>query len=105
MTLVLGSSGSVGSYICKRLEEDNLGPITYGTRDLDNLPNGLHTVIWCQGYNVNDSIGALDFAEYNNCMNVNVHFIVKVNICKSIIALHINALLFYLKFSTEKMFK
>jgi len=77
MTLVLGSSGSVGSYICKRLEEDQLGPIFHGTRDVDGLPGGLHTVIWCQGYNVNDTLGALDFAEYSNCMSINVDFIVK----------------------------
>jgi 3-oxoacyl-[acyl-carrier protein] reductase len=82
-TLVFGSTGSVGQYICSRLP----GTIQL-TRDQYDLSkpdvfSGLETfddikcIIWCSGMNSNDAIDTLNTQTYDDMMNVNVNSIVK----------------------------
>lgn len=82
-TLVFGSTGNVGRYICSQLP--NAVPLSREHYDLSN-PNdfsGLETfenikcIIWCSGANTNDMIGTIESNVYDNIMNVNVNSIVK----------------------------
>ena len=82
-TLVFGSTGSVGQYICSRLPDAI--PLT---RDHYNLSkpddfsgleifDNIKCIIWCSGMNTNDRIGAFNSSTYDDMMNVNVNSIVK----------------------------
>jgi 3-oxoacyl-[acyl-carrier protein] reductase len=82
-TLVFGSTGSVGQYICSHLPE--AVPLTRDHYDLSKPDDfsGLETfdnimcIIWCSGMNTNDTIGTMNTQTYDDMMNVNVNSIVK----------------------------
>ena len=90
--LIFGASGSIGSYLYKRLVED--GRTVYGTTRTAGTPNLIYydpsdpttltgitelpllkAVIWCQGMNCNDEVGELELAQYLAVMDGNVHFV------------------------------
>lgn len=82
-TLVFGSTGSLGTYMCSRLPDAI--PLTREHYDLSK-PNdfsgleifdNIMCIIWCSGMNTNDAIGTLDSNTYDDMMNVNVTSIVK----------------------------
>ena len=82
-TLVFGSTGSVGRYICAQfLDAIRLTREHYDLSKPDDF-TGLETfdnikcIIWCTGMNTNDSIGSLNSQTYDDMMNVNVNSIVK----------------------------
>lgn len=82
-TLVFGSTGSIGSYICKHITD--VVPLTRVHYDLSKPDNftGLETfdnikcIIWCTGMNTNDSIGSMSSQTYDDMMNININSIVK----------------------------
>jgi len=87
--LVFGATGSIGDHIYNSFK--NYSSNVYGTSTqlnefiyvdndkLDNLGNisQLDVVVWCQGYNVNDTIYNFKEDEYLKTMNANVLFILK----------------------------
>lgn len=82
-TLVFGSTGNVGKYICSRIPDTIR--VTREHYDLSKPDNfsGLETfdnikcIIWCSGMNTNDSIGTINSQLYDDIMNVNINSVVK----------------------------
>src|SRR5210317_637360 len=82
-TLVFGSTGSVGQYICSRLPDAI--PLTRDHYDLSNpddfsgleIFDTIKCIIWCSGMNTNDQIGTMETQIYDDMMNVNVNSIIK----------------------------
>lgn len=89
--LIFGSSGSVGSYVCERLESicSNVFRTTHDinksskntlfvTSDsllsLETIPP-VDIVVWCQGLNCNDSALVFDRSVHEKVMNVNTSFL------------------------------
>jgi len=87
MILIFGSSGFVGSSISNHFK--NKGKVvTEVTRNEYDMahPNNLcglkqyddiEGIVWCSGFNQNDSIGSLNYETYDMSMNVNANSIVK----------------------------
>jgi len=82
-TLVFGSTGSVGRYICARfLDVNRLTREHYDLSKPDDFSgldrfDNIKCIIWCTGMNTNDNIGSLNSQTYDDMMNVNVNSIVK----------------------------
>ena len=87
MILIFGSSGFVGNSISNHFK--NKGKVvTEVTRHEYDMaqPNSLYGlkqyhdiegIVWCSGFNQNDSIGSLNYDTYDMSMNVNANSIVK----------------------------
>lgn len=87
MILLFGSSGFIGKHISNHLKTKgkNVTEVTRLEYDmskpnclkgLDNY-NNIEAIIWCSGFNQNDTIGSLDCDNYDKIMNVNTNGIVK----------------------------
>ena len=82
-TLVFGSTGDVGQYICSRLP--GAIPLTRNHYDMSKpddfsgmgLFSDIKCIIWCSGMNTNDALGTLNARTYDEVMDVNVNSIVK----------------------------
>lgn len=82
-TLVFGSTGSIGKYICNRV--GNVTRVTREDYDLSNPDNfsglekfdNIKCIIWCTGMNCNDTISDVNTQTYDAMMNVNINGIVK----------------------------
>ena len=82
-TLVFGSTGNVGQYICSRLR--GATPLTRDHYDMSKpddfsgmeLFSDIKCIIWCSGMNTNDALGTLNARTYGEVMDVNVNSIVK----------------------------
>jgi len=87
--LVLGATGTIGTYVYNSFKKYSSN--VYGTSsrlnefiyvdnntldNLDTLPQ-LDVVVWCQGYNVNDTIYDFKEDEFIKIINANVLFILK----------------------------
>jgi hypothetical protein len=87
MILIFGSSGYVGSSISNHFKNKGKVVTEVTRNDYDmTKPNNLkglesyddiHAIVWCSGFNHNDSIGALNYDTYDMSMNVNANSIVK----------------------------
>lgn len=77
VVIVFGSSGSIGSFIVSKLRSMNKevfeAPRNF---DITKIPL-VDAAIWCQGANINDSIGELDDKKYLEIMDVNLHFVTR----------------------------
>lgn len=87
MILIFGSSGFVGEHVSKYFESMNKTVTRVSRTNYDmSQPNNLNgidcyhdieAIIWCSGYNRNDTVGSLDYDIYDTMMNVNTNAIVK----------------------------
>ena len=77
MNILILGKGSVGSHLIKKFTEKKHNVIV-STRDFNvhAIPK-VKSVIWCQGVNCNDSIGSLNYSNYMNTIDVNLHYITK----------------------------
>lgn len=75
--LVFGSTGSIGEYIAGQFENEG-HEVTRSKRDPDyeGFPI-FDAVVWCQGKNMNDQIGQIDYTNYETVMDANLNYIVK----------------------------
>lgn len=90
--LVFGSTGSIGSYLCLKLQEQNLNLIKTTSSNnksneeilfVDNnnleklltIPN-IDSIIWAHGINTNDNINNIDINKTKEIFDVNVCFII-----------------------------
>jgi len=75
--VVFGASGSIGTFICDKLVEEgkNVIPV-YRDFDIHSLPPSIHSAVWCQGININDTIGSIDYESYINVIDVNLNYII-----------------------------
>jgi len=90
--LIFGSTGSIGSFICDKLKENNINIICtisnkekindnlifVDNNNLDNLLklDNINGIIWCQGINTNDNIFNCDINKTKDIFDVNVYFII-----------------------------
>lgn len=88
--IIFGSTGSIGSYICEKLNSYNLIQTTSRKEksndkilfvDNDNLDNLLNIdnidgIIWAHGINTNDNINNLDLNKTKEIFDINVCFII-----------------------------
>lgn len=87
MILIFGSSGFVGSSVSNHFKNKGKTVTEVTRKDYDMIePNNLlglksyndiEAIVWCSGFNHNDSIGSLDYDIYDTSMNVNANSIVK----------------------------
>jgi NAD(P)-dependent dehydrogenase (short-subunit alcohol dehydrogenase family) len=87
MILVFGPNGFVGSSISNHFKNRGkvVTAVTRNEYDMSkpNNLNGLNQydkiecIVWCTGFNQNDSIGSLNYDTYDTAMNVNANSIVK----------------------------
>jgi len=74
--LIFGN-GSIGSFLINKLKSENVITIISPREFIvDNIPK-VDVVIWCQGVNLNDSIGNLNYENYLTTIDVNLHYITK----------------------------
>ena len=83
MILIFGSSGFVGTSVSNHFK--NKGKMVtevtrkeYDMTDPNNLSglkpyNDIEAVIWCSGFNQNDSIGSKNYDTYDKSMNENAN--------------------------------
>lgn len=87
MILIFGTSGFIGNHLCQYFEKNgkNVTKVTRNVYDmshpdkLDGLKqyNNVDAVVWCSGFNQNDSIGSINHDVYDTMMNINTNSIVK----------------------------
>jgi NAD(P)-dependent dehydrogenase (short-subunit alcohol dehydrogenase family) len=87
MILIFGSTGFVGTSVTNHFKNKGktVTEVTrkeYDMTDPNNLSglnsyNDIEAVVWCSGFNQNDSIGSLNYETYDTSMNVNANSIVK----------------------------
>lgn len=87
MILIFGSSGFVGEHVSKYFETmgktvTRVSRTNYDMARPNNLSgidcyHDVEAIVWCSGYNRNDTIGSLDYDIYDTTMNVNTNAIVK----------------------------
>jgi 3-oxoacyl-[acyl-carrier protein] reductase len=72
--LVIGN-GSIGSHLVQKFKSNGYN-VTVAPRNFEanSFTQKFRCVIWCQGVNCNDTIGALDSVEYMNTIDVNLHY-------------------------------
>ena len=85
--LVFGASGSIGSHIIRKLNEDGINTIGTSTQEnehvyvannnMENLSviDNVDIVIWAHGYNFNDNINTFNLDEFNKMVECNITFI------------------------------
>jgi len=79
--LVFGANGSIGSACVEKLLLH--GPVTRGSRNLNELPNQLDSisrftgVVWAQGINASDSSATFNVDSYEKVMEANVTFVLR----------------------------
>lgn len=91
--LVIGATGSIGSFICNKLKETKFNIIETSSNknkaleknilfvDNDNLDNlkdisNINGIVWAHGVNVNDNIFNVDINNTKEIFDVNVCFII-----------------------------
>lgn len=87
MILLFGSTGFVGKSISKhfRCKGKEVTEVTRNEYDMSNPNNmdglksyeDIETIVWCSGFNHNDSMGSLDHNVYDRMMDINTNSIVK----------------------------
>ena len=87
MILIFGASGFIGRHVCAHFENQGkqvtqVNRTIYDMTQPDSLSgldgyDNVDTVVWCSGFNRNDSIGNLNHDVYDTTMNVNTNSIVK----------------------------
>lgn len=87
MILLFGSTGFIGKSVYRHLSQrgKEVTKVTRNEYDMshpDSLSNlqqydDINTVIWCSGFNYNDSIGSLNHSIYDLTMDINVNSVTK----------------------------
>jgi 3-oxoacyl-[acyl-carrier protein] reductase len=90
--LIIGGSGSIGSYLANRFKEDgnnvvatthkndnnhNLFFLGKDVNELSNINIVFDAVIWAHGHNFNDTINTFDCNKFSEILEINVSYILK----------------------------
>ena len=93
MHLIFGASGSIGNNVCELFEKKNLKIQKISSTqekenfilvNSDNLypllqfQDKISGIVFCQGYNFNDTLETFDFEKYRKIMDGNLEYILKV---------------------------
>lgn len=77
VVLIFGETGSIGRFLCQKFREAGK-TVTGASRNfaVDDVPE-IEAAIWCQGVNINDKIGEINYENYTAVVDGNLGYVVK----------------------------
>ena len=77
VVLVFGETGSIGQFLANRFRSEGKTVIGVSRNFVvDDIPE-VEAAIWCQGVNINDKIGEINYENYSSVIDGNLGYVVR----------------------------
>jgi NAD(P)-dependent dehydrogenase (short-subunit alcohol dehydrogenase family) len=75
--IVFGETGSIGKFLAQKLRSEGKTVIGVSRNFVvDDIPE-VEAAIWCQGVNINDKIGEINYEKYSEVVDGNLGYVVR----------------------------